>query len=886
MILNRIEIADFFGHTHAQLDLTGLEAVVVVGANGVGKSSLFVDSVLWALYGQKSIRTDYLASLIREGAKEARAIIEFQIDGEDWTVERRYSEKSSSVELIRQADGMRTEGTVREVEEEIQGLLGADLKAFTLGVCMRQGASSAFTELTPAERIRALAEIVGVSHLRKAFELAGTQQNQLKKDAVGQRRAIDELEVVEEELHDYSTDLEMLQADAVDLRLNLEQARLIEAGSLGTMSDLQAQLDNGSKELADLVEEVHKLDAMEKRAHYIGERRDELSTEISAKNMEVMHIREGFVRSYRGVSIQDIKTDVEVMSDAVSELETIIESGETVRLQGAEAMGRIEAARDSRDYLAHTLKEMTDEAAPLGFPVGEHGFAYFDGEVVEGRLAELNADAGMLLADYTLKQKLTEDRRAAQDDVDALRESSTRVKRQLQDRIDALGGRPPECEMHHCGLIKDAMRAKSDLEHYRKDTSLQDAKKRVERLMAKEKEGTSLADLELAVQAARRRADDFGRMAVTVDKFGGSLARYLEIDEALGSLSHIVESYEENVALVIEAANDLKLGRFIPEITEIDSFEQLAQALSAMKARVEAEKNRLQEALHWHEWSTEADKKEAEAARLITLDAAFENELELMEHESHKLRHVRATVTRTRDTMKRAELALKEASAALIPHQELCAKMEKQLAENQASSERLRGRIEALTAQVDRLQEAREALQGNQRKTRLLGFARDALKVAPVLVIDSTIPRIEQVANDLLAEILPGVHVEIAKQRETRSGDKRDEIHVVVHVDGQTREIKAFSGGQRVIIDLALRLALAKAAAGRASGRGLETLIIDEGWGALDADNVQIVKEAFTRFSRMFGRIIVITHVEGVTDMFEHCLEVTRTPQHTTLTRI
>ena len=93
-----------------------------------------------------------------------------------------------------------------------------------------------------------------------------------------------------------------------------------------------------------------------------------------------------------------------------------------------------------------------------------------------------------------------------------------------------------------------------------------------------------------------------------------------------------------------------------------------------------------------------------------------------------------------------------------------------------------------------------------------------------------------------------------------------------------TRVYDAFSGGEAFRVNFAIRIALSKLLARRAGAR-LETLVIDEGFGALDAQGRERMVEAITSVQHDFRRILVITHLQELKDLFPTQIEVVKTPQ-------
>jgi exonuclease SbcC len=64
----------------------------------------------------------------------------------------------------------------------------------------------------------------------------------------------------------------------------------------------------------------------------------------------------------------------------------------------------------------------------------------------------------------------------------------------------------------------------------------------------------------------------------------------------------------------------------------------------------------------------------------------------------------------------------------------------------------------------------------------------------------------------------------------------------------------------------------------------LQTLVIDEGFGTQDARGRDRLVEAINSIREDFEKIIVITHIEELRDLFPVCINVFKTPQGSQIT--
>jgi exonuclease SbcC len=91
---------------------------------------------------------------------------------------------------------------------------------------------------------------------------------------------------------------------------------------------------------------------------------------------------------------------------------------------------------------------------------------------------------------------------------------------------------------------------------------------------------------------------------------------------------------------------------------------------------------------------------------------------------------------------------------------------------------------------------------------------------------------------------------------------------------GEEREVSSLSGGETFQASLALALGVADTVEARSGGVHLEALFIDEGFGTLDPDNLQLAMDELDRL-REGGRMIgIISHVGALKERIQAGIEV------------
>ncbi|WP_454888731.1 AAA family ATPase [Sphingobium indicum] len=130
-----------------------------------------------------------------------------------------------------------------------------------------------------------------------------------------------------------------------------------------------------------------------------------------------------------------------------------------------------------------------------------------------------------------------------------------------------------------------------------------------------------------------------------------------------------------------------------------------------------------------------------------------------------------------------------------------------------------------------------------------------------------TLDRLLAHANSRLADLKPRYELQRAP-----SGDML--IQVIDHdMAGEIRGVHNLSGGERFLISLALALGLAEMSTGR--GLKIESLFIDEGFGALDGASLGQALSVLEHLHATGRRVGVISHVEEIKERIPVKIEVT-----------
>jgi exonuclease SbcC len=187
-------------------------------------------------------------------------------------------------------------------------------------------------------------------------------------------------------------------------------------------------------------------------------------------------------------------------------------------------------------------------------------------------------------------------------------------------------------------------------------------------------------------------------------------------------------------------------------------------------------------------------------------------------------------------------------------------------------------RIAERRARAADLTERQRAAQDEQQVAHLLGNLLQARQF-PQWLVSETLDDLVTAASQTLAALSAGQF--------DLTHDKGD-LYVIDHADADARRsVRTLSGGETFQASLALALALssqitALAAAGAAR---LDSIFLDEGFGTLDAETLEVVAttlEALAQGDRMVG---VVTHVTELAERVPVRFRVTRNAKTSVIVR-
>jgi DNA repair protein SbcC/Rad50 len=227
---------------------------------------------------------------------------------------------------------------------------------------------------------------------------------------------------------------------------------------------------------------------------------------------------------------------------------------------------------------------------------------------------------------------------------------------------------------------------------------------------------------------------------------------------------------------------------------------------------------------------------------------------------------VHATARAAADALARAEQAEQEARDAHQGWTGRAARLDQRLAELDAAQAGA-DQLDEETAPVISLAGLAKGIDG-QRRVALTTY-----------VLRHWFGQVVAAANVRLSAMSSGRY---ELRRTDEAGSRRERAGLTLAVidrhTGAERSPRSLSGGETFYTSLALALGLADVVKAEAGGVDLDTLFIDEGFGALDTDTLDQVMAVIDEL-RDCGRVVgIVSHVTDLKERVPERLEVRRLP--------
>jgi len=815
----------YFG-AEAVFDFRDRRLVGVVGPIGSGKSSL-LDAVSFALYGKTANAGATTKALIHQRAGEGAVSLRFEVEGEVWEAVRSLRRKGQSQHALYryaadepEADPVETVTQEREVTARVKELLGLGFSAFSQSVLLAQGRFAEFLQSPAVDRDKVLKGVFGHDRVDRMREVA-------KERAGGAGIEIAKLAVRVEQL------------DRVAARIEEHRAAIAAAEQrLGTLQAIEPELGEIEADIATAAEEV---------AH-----REQRLTEL----------REQARRLPEAAATDRLLADV---AEATGRRQTLGAALEEAQAGAAEAEARLGALEEGG------IRDVLDRGSSLVATIEAQRKSVAD---AEGRSRALQERAVQVGAEQV----------AAEGRVEAARTALERAELEAARAADALTAAQAELHAVEHANMAEVLRAELDVGEPCPVCAQAVA------VVPPASATTDLTPAEAKVQAARHDHD------LAVQARTSAAAEAQGAAERLASIREIAAGLEEESAAAATetesavaalAASAAAAGELLGEGDPAAALEARRE-LHRTATAAAAEARKVVDHTRAEHDQAIRDEQGAEkgiaqlrvdlaemAARLdVPAEPADETPAAVgaaLEALRTRWGEVTAELEQRRDAARDRGEAARTARAGLLAdhgvegdYATAVAKLE---AEHDLRSTRLRD-DEAEVAAGDELVASRDTLAAERdRFQRIATDLTDSRFVR--FLLDEERARLAELGSDHFQRLSSG--------RYRFSEDGVFDIVDLTAADAK-RKADSLSGGETFLASLALALALAEMVA-RTGGR-LDSFFLDEGFGALDPEHLDLAMEGIEALVAAADDrlVVVVSHVPEMHQRIEDLIELDRDP--------
>lgn len=300
--------------------------------------------------------------------------------------------------------------------------------------------------------------------------------------------------------------------------------------------------------------------------------------------------------------------------------------------------------------------------------------------------------------------------------------------------------------------------------------------------------------------------------------------------------------------------------------TEIDDLESKQLSQQNVVSTLELEMNRLLDKKNQYELAV---KFQAEVQRCEQLVLGFTSKQDTLRLNIEKLTNQISKIEQDIDTYTQNEEAIvhnqkieehiRQIQSSIVEKKNLIQNLDQNVRSLHGTISVLENKKQEL---LDKLREAEQLEMTYEAYTNyLLAVGRDGV---PYELMSKTIPTIEAEINNILSQVV--------------------DFNVSLEVNGKNIEgkltydneriwpLENSSGMERFVSSLAIRVALMNAS----NLPKPNMLIIDEGFGALDADHLHSMQTLFNILKTQFDFILIVSHLETARDMVDTLINIRR----------
>jgi len=868
--IRRIKIKNFRAHEKSEVEFSdGIN--LLIGPNGSGKSSI-LEAIFAALYmGHPSFPKGYLQANTRVNAKGGMGLaLEFEHGGRAYRIVRdtKKSELLEDGSLIAE----KSSDIARWVERNVY-----PIQVFTNALYIRQGEiEGIITNREVMEKV--LRKVLGIEDYENAERNAAEVIKDLRKKKEYLGKIIERKADVEE---------------------SLREAEKRFSETLRRISELRERIRKLEKEFEEAEKEYNRLKTLKEELDGLEKRKAVLEQRIKAEKQRIA--------DYEG-QISEVEREIaelEVKLSRLRELEPLV--GEYLKLKSLlslkDELAKLEVSEARLREKKRTLEEKVTKLGEISSKIvelerEEKALRETYEELkrknsLHQRALQLKAEAERYRKELekagTTPEKLEKELRSigkAREELERLREEMARIREEMASlnglreslienlsklegaRVCPLCKRPIE---EHDG---EEIKREYEAEITSIEKKLKGLGRKLEKLKKREQELKEIIEGEPKLIRLKKTADLLREVEEKLSKYD------------LEELEKAAEEFEKVKARLIEIKKELRHLR--EELEELENAREELERIEKRLAGIGIKKEEIREKLKGQGFDSFDEIEE----RLEELEPAYREYL--------SLKGVPAQLDGAKKKLALLERKRKESVKALEKLEKESRELEEDIEElsKEFSDEAYREAEKRYMESAKELEKAKTELKGAEElrnevmklldelkaKRREIEEAEKELETVEKAIADMTafrekvarlkaeeelrgLEEVQKLAGETFSEMTEGKYQGVKLRRVKKYGKEKIELKVLYA--GNEVGLEFLSGGERIALGLAFRLALSLYKVGN-----LELLILDEPTPFLDEERRKKLVEIISSQLRKIPQVIIVSHDEELKDAADYVIRV------------
>ncbi|MBU7016533.1 MAG: SMC family ATPase [Theionarchaea archaeon] len=815
MILKYVHLFNFKKYRKASITLN--ESMIgIFGNNGAGKSSLF-EAVTWCLYGiaqsmegKEGVKQQ---DLIRDGEDEMGVEVEFLLGNHTYKVARYLNAKRGTKSRL-WIDGKIQAVKSREVISRVEQDMGLNAKGFISSSFIRQKELDLITSQIASERKKLINRLFNLRVYEKFEEMARNKKKEKEN----------ELQIVQLQIKEKGKELEHLP----ELESALQDLEKV-------VSQLQREYDAVKNESETVKNEYETLEK-----EY--EKYQSLQSKIKVMEKEIENTENGLKERKRDLKeIEEASSRKELLKpdyDRFLDLKENLSSMDRLKLDYDKKTNQLQQLQTEITLTVKNLKERITECKEEVKNLEKEEETLKESRVI---LRDIREKISILENVPLLKEEEIQK-------LDKIREKDAEVmaeRAKYESRISDLKDELKEIQSIGIGAPCPKCKRPLKKEHldelvakYETDTAVHE--KALEKCDFRQKHLTEMKnELDSNLMKLKKEENDLNNLKKEEQKYIKSEMRIEEIQKRKEDAVAKIRESERKRELIGEKEKDVERLKVEIKTLEFDPFEyEKVREEVKKKGEIEREMIKLDERISKKESVMISIKKTEEVllnqkAEYSNLKSDFEDMSEIPEKFSD--------IKKKRHSIVEKELEIsREYTEKKTQHHE---------------------RIK----EVERLHSVEKDLKTMRRTQKILediivvfAVLQDAFKKIPIQIQSRLRPKIRKETSELLNEVTEGKYPFI---------DLGEDYSVTVYYEGNYYPISRFSGGEKDLINLCLRVGISRVLVSLSSQKSfarVQSLFLDECFGSFDIERRKNLLAALNQLRKYFAQIVLITHIEEI----------------------